>query len=85
MREVYEGVLRARKLHEAFIFFSSESEYSSSDEINSSMTSSCYNNGGAGPFRKQDIAFSKFFSTMKESYGVELKAPRKSDISLYKK
>ena len=57
---------------------------SSSEEMNTSMASSNYG-GSPGSGKNPILVFSKFFPTMKESYGVELKAPRKSDISLYKK
>ena len=54
--------------------------------MSSSLTSSNYASQTAGGRTSHGgLVFSKLFSTMKESYGVEIKAPRKSDILLYKR
>jgi hypothetical protein len=69
-----------------FINFSSESEYSSSEELSSSMASSNLGPMGSRSQNQQgEFSFSKLFPTMKDSYGVEIKSPRKSDILLYKR
>lgn len=63
----------------------SDSEYSSSEEMSSSMTSSSGFIGQrqAGP--GQPLTFSSFFTGMKQTYGVEIKSPRKTDVMLYKR
>jgi len=62
-------------------------DYSSSEEMTSSLTSSNFTESIPSEENKQsqDLCFANMFSTMKESYGVELKSPRKSDILLYKR
>ncbi|CAG7836139.1 unnamed protein product [Allacma fusca] len=65
---------------------SSDTDYSSSEEMSSSMTSANYaSQNTSGRTQTGDLVFSKFFPTMKESYGVEIKSPRKSDVLLYKR
>jgi len=65
---------------------SSESDYSSSEEMNSSVASSHVNyNFHHVPPQSRNLAFSQLFGTMKDAYGVDIKAPRKSDVMLYKR
>lgn len=64
----------------------SDTDYSSSEEMSSSMASSSASAFAAGlRSNPGELSFSNFFTSMKHSYGVELKSPRKSDIMLYKR
>ncbi|ODM99498.1 Polyphosphoinositide phosphatase [Orchesella cincta] len=63
----------------------SDTDYSSSEEMSTSMASSSASFFASGNRTLPgEISFSKFFGTMKDSYGVELRSPRKSDVMLYK-
>lgn len=53
--------------------------------MSSSMASSSVMMSGGTQSQIANLAFSRLFLTMKDSYGVEIKSPRKSDILLYKR
>lgn len=64
---------------------SSETDYSSSEDMSSSMASMNASLHSMSAVQNRNLAFTRIFGTMKDTYGVEVRPPRKSDVMLYKR